>query len=1140
MDDIQETELHEATTGLGNWHNVGDKAQYLANKEECLSCLKDLHIALKHDSPEAGHMVHLKLGEWKVLPNHLVPLFTSYREDPEISSSVLKVLVQLTTRCELFGAEQLRHLEHLQDYKEAFGKKDVFIILMGMLVENMEEDEAEDRAPGGSGIDVFGSVLSLLRNLVSVPDPSPGDAGFTPMRRQLQLVYIRHFHDEGVLDFFLLFAEGLAAEQDSDKKAWALADIIYHMCTHVDPEQLTQGSKEKDKSILRDLIEREQADTRLRAPVSSRHSRFGTAIVTRTAQGGSSISTSVMETANISKGGTLWRREFHDPHARSEKKQNMFHDPFFVDLEEGSVRDHNQLNTHIRNSLESAKTLGGDLTAGLKKFFEEFMQTSFSSLVHTLRSTLGNPSTTSAAHLAAGLGPRGQPAERPGGPFDRPKLLNFLAWFLEFHRYQYAAAVSQAKKAKEATPVIDIASIQGAIDLDMIQFTASRLREYGKDSNMHVSLLVMTLRALTQQVKTIDTVVDSKDQDTRDCGEILTQNIIKDNVLSQLTWVMKNFKSSSHDPRIISYAVEVFHYMLRLMRILSERKGQKLEFQVELTTSRTLKRSTTTMEQEIAGLASALVIENLFHLLEKYKRLSSQLLSMLVKLIYQVIRVRRENIVIFFELSYFVRIQRIYADPLVRDKKAGKRFHEMVELLKFILRQFFKCAEANSCVFVELLFRKVPESTKDSLLGEHTAEFAAILDNYDNEEYARVLEKMRAGETLNALKTRQRALLEGTLPWTDEEDEILRTRFHIYAEHPLCAELLAAELPEESQRTGVKVRKRLIELGLIVSGQRGAGARNQAAAPRPDNQLQDATKAGGGGADDPFEPPSKKPRLDTNTTNGDGAAESQIDETLLETDLERLLDAAMEEDSFSQLFTQTDAAAPAPAAAAEVPSGSGPSRDGMGGGAEEANLLDLETALEAELDAALFEPELATPGVAAAAPVEPALPGSIEVANAGGGVGAADTRDRTKLGAERAMAQASASSRLSSSGCSMSWAAPEADEFDLERALESQLDADLGMEVPACAETSEPVTVLQAPSADGPSGTAEFDLERALESQLDKELGTESPAVAGTGGQASQGSEGGFDLEQALGSQLDRDPEFLAGIAKLPSQGMEG
>mmetsp|Transcript_68643 Transcript_68643/g.201476 ORF Transcript_68643/g.201476 Transcript_68643/m.201476 type:complete len:1132 (-) Transcript_68643:38-3433(-) len=946
MDEVVEAELYEAVAGLGNWHEVGERQQYLVKKDECVSCLRDLHYVLSQNqgNDQAGSAssstLRLKLGEWKVLPNHLVPLFTSYREDPEIASTVLKVLVQLTTRC-YSAANQLRHLEHLQDYKEAFAEKDVFIILMGMLVENMEEEVPEGETAKPNSKEVFSGVFALLRNLVSVPDPCPGDGGFTPMRKNLQLVYIKHFHEEGVLDFFLLFAESLSQDQDETQKAWDLADILYHICTHVSPEELMQGNKEKDKSVLKDLLQQEdilKSVVKVKGP--SRHSRFGTVLMsTNSTSGAVHISTSVGETEQVSKGGRLWLREFRDPEARNDKKRNAFHDPFFVDLEEGSVRDHNALNPHIRNNLDSAKSVGDAVLAGLKKFFEEFVQTSFSMLISVLRSTLG--------HGAKALNQSGRDLE-----FDRPKMMNFLAWFLEYHRHHHASQLAAAKKSGEAAPVIDIASVQGAIDLDMIQFTTARLRQYGKECGIHASHLVIVLRALLQQVKTIDVVMDSKDQDTRDCGEILTQNVVKDDVMGHLAWIMKNYKSSSHDPRIMSYAVEVFHYSLRLMKCLSERKGQKLEFQVETGRG----RKVTTTESEIASLADAVTVENLFHLLEKYKRHSPSLNSMLVKLIYQIIRGQPSNIVVFFELSYFLRINRMWADPILRDRKAGRRYQEMVQLLQYILRQFFKCAEKNKLVFVELLFRKLPERGKNALLESHTSEFSAILDNYENEDYKRLFDRMEAGESLDAMRVRQRAAMDGSLPWTDEEDEVLRQRFHMYADHPLCAELLAAELPEDSHRTARLVKKRLQELGLMAGGSRKAA---------PEGDLD--------GVDlDGLEPAKKKPRLDENGMRLDGVpaspdvgnlgGEVDPDENMLEADLERLLDAAMD----------ADADAWAGARARSDEDGAVGRRAGTGeeGDASPGSELDLEEALEAMLE----EEEGAARGPAAGSAEPPAEP----------------------------------------------------------------------------------------------------------------------------------------------------------------------
>mmetsp|Transcript_19341 Transcript_19341/g.34440 ORF Transcript_19341/g.34440 Transcript_19341/m.34440 type:complete len:1151 (-) Transcript_19341:75-3527(-) len=1093
MDSLAENELFEAAAGLGNWHQVGEKFQYLANRDECLSCLTDIKITLKNDTPQTGYCYRRKLGEWQVLSNHLVPLFTSYREDQEISTGVLKLMVQLTTRVGLNGSSQLQHLHHLQDYKEAFAKKDVFIILMGLLVETMEEDEEAEARPNRA--EVFKAVLTLLCNLISVPDPDPGDPGYTPLRRNQQLVYIRHFHDEGVLDFFLLFAEGVAAEQGGDDwQAWALADILYHICTHVSPEDLMKNGKDKNKRELSDMLEREKADAKFRAPQSSRHSRFGTAMQSRSADGSIVVSASVNQTDTVVKGGALWRREYRDK-AGPERKQNMFHDPFFVDLEEGSVRDHNQLNPHLRGSLEGAKNHPDAVIAGLRKFFEEFVQTSFSSLVSILRSSSSKKSD----------GPL------VGTEFNRPHLLNFVSWFLEFHRHHHSLEVAKAKKSGQPLPVMDISSIQGAIDLDMIQFTTARLREFGKESNIHASHLVIALRTVNQQVKTMGVVTDSTDSDTRDCGDILTQNIVKDDVMAHLSWIMKNYKTSSHDPRILSYSVEVFHHMLRLMSKVSERQGRQLEFQVERSTGARMTRTATTSEKEVAGLADARVVENLFYLLEKYRRHTPQLHSMLVKLLYQIVRAQPTNCVVFFELSYFMRIYRMMSDPLVSaGGKQTQRYAEMVSLLQYILRQFFKCAEINGCVFAELLFRKVQENAKESILESHHSEFAAVLDNYENEEYRRILDRMGAGETLNAMRQKQRAIITGALPWTEEEDTVLRERYAMYADHPLCAELLAAELPEESKRTAQQVRKRLVELNLVSA--RGAGGRAEAQ-EQVDEDLDDVVD----------EPAAKKVKLmelempgaqsstaqDGRASPGtpDGAADREAAE-MLEEDLERLLDAAF--DNAEGTF---------PGAPAEGVAGAF-------GGAP----MDLDLDLEMELEAMLEEPEApsavgAAPATAASLPkaASSSLPATEVQPSSSGGTRQLEMELENLL--DEALPTAPAASSSSSSSAPPPRAvekvglsqAADSLELDLERLLDEAEEPGVGSSATPAAPAGAQGASQPRPSQVGPPSQNEADsLELDLERLLDEPMSQSRPSQVGL----SQSD----NLERDLERLIDEGP----------------
>jgi len=476
----------------------------------------------------------------------------------------------------------------------------------------------------------------------------------------------------------------------------------------------------------------------------------------------------------------------------------------------------------------------------------------------------------------------------------------------------------------------------------MIQFVTARLREYGKGAGIHSSFLVIVLRCLAQQIKTIDVVIDSADPETSTCGEILTTNLVKEDTMGHLVWIMKNFKSSVHDPRILSYTVEAFHTMVRLMKKTTKRQKTegKVEFQVERLWGASLRRVTTTVDEEIKSLADALVIENLFQLLEKYKRHSVQLNSMLVHLIYSVIRASPANIVVFFELSYFLRIHRIWSDPVVQDRREGKRYREMVELLQFILRQFFKCLAVNKCVFVELLFRKTFEKSKDALMDSHQSEFEAILDNYEDAEYARFLERMRKGEGFSAMRNQHRQKQDGSLPWTAEEDKVLSEKYAVYADHPLCCTLLAVELPEENNRNKDVIRKRLNELGLIK--------------PKASKKTEENTENKPDIPED--EPPLKKAKVG-DIDSGMPADNEGDDLNDVEMDLERLLDAAM--DTLAAEETLPDPSSSASGAMSSANPGrvnSGLASTNMDAEAETQPDLDLELELENMLEESGSQP----------------------------------------------------------------------------------------------------------------------------------------------------------------------------------------
>merc|ERR1719329_436370 len=132
---------------------------------------------------------------------------------------------------------------------------------------------------------------------------------------------------------------------------------------------------------------------------------------------------------------------------------------------------------------------------------------------------------------------------------------------------------------------------------------------------------------------------------------------------------------------------------------------------------------------------------------------------------------------------------------------------------------------------------------------------------------------MRDGDSFEKMRARQRQLQDGSLPWTEEEDQVLRDRYHVFLDHPLCMDLLAAELPEDSRRNAKGVKRRLAEIGLLQTKE----------TCNPPAEPADAEAS-----------PSKKPKL---AEDGPDDVEADMpmfqDEDIeaLEMDLEKLLDA---------------------------------------------------------------------------------------------------------------------------------------------------------------------------------------------------------------------------------------------------------
>jgi len=60
-------------------------------------------------------------------------------------------------------------------------------------------------------------------------------------------------------------------------------------------------------------------------------------------------------------------------------------------------------------------------------------------------------------------------------------------------------------------------------------------------------------------------LVNLKDEEERNLGRTLADNIIAKNLGAQLQWVLKNYSPTTHEPRVLSYGIETMHWFLLLI-----------------------------------------------------------------------------------------------------------------------------------------------------------------------------------------------------------------------------------------------------------------------------------------------------------------------------------------------------------------------------------------------------------------------------------------------------------------------------------------------------------------------------------------------------------------------------------------------
>merc|ERR1719199_1365055 len=123
--------------------------------------------------------------------------------------------------------------------------------------------------------------------------------------------------------------------------------------------------------------------------------------------------------------------------------------------------------------------------------------------------------------------------------------------------------------------IVDASSVQNAINLPAIDLVRKTLETHGSSTRdkggKNFWTLIIAFRALCCQLKMTQIIMDSSDLDTQKIGDVIGQNVVYQKSVQETVYLLTTFKSRIHDPRLLTYSIEVSHRIAKLLRDLASR-----------------------------------------------------------------------------------------------------------------------------------------------------------------------------------------------------------------------------------------------------------------------------------------------------------------------------------------------------------------------------------------------------------------------------------------------------------------------------------------------------------------------------------------------------------------------------------------
>ncbi|KAG0699398.1 timeless protein-domain-containing protein [Suillus ampliporus] len=689
--------------------------------DEVSGCLRDLKKLWRKDDTDDERTVARIFWETRVLPNDLVPILLATAGKGLVEDKRAIACADLMTAMTwpIDMAEELQELDEELDkgtdytqlmfshlnYKAALLTPGVMQALFGILLPPISKPPKERKERDGQIVNV---ILHLIRNLIFIKD-LPANMHLSADQAEyssLQTRLVKALSETHTLDLLLTIAANTSNDPLFNASNTLVLEIFYLLFRGVKPHLLAiDQSKQPTQNLHRLLAAEDKKKKDLARNASSRHSRFGTTIAVQLKPSKKPVSPDAdTEGPNDSAHGS-------NPGSRPL----VLHRQAAITRESGSILDFaKRSRAHKSNKIDELAredNLSVEAKIVLQGFARESVDSSFNPFLRSLLKDIKS--------------------ERPKiKEKDHLRLLCVTKWFLDF----FLTSRSN-EKAVEGQRKWNLGLVAEVTDRGWIIWVLKRMRQAMDEKPKMWNELQAGIECLTQLLLLIDIMSSSviSDPGLNEAAAVLQQQLIYNGEVLDLS--LESLRSYKEGTQSLAYLNASVHLAYALMRML-ERWGKENTGAVYVRKKKPGKSKKTTgqgladedgvpdVENDLDGdseedvihetmftfdafemkFASSEITKTLLTYLSRYRDFDSpEFIKRAVNLIHrQVIKAKAEGL--YFNVSTLNLFKTILDDQKSLPKDQSSK--DLVTLVDFILRKFFKALEEEPFLAVEAFFPK--------------------------------------------------------------------------------------------------------------------------------------------------------------------------------------------------------------------------------------------------------------------------------------------------------------------------------------------------------------------------------------------------------------------------------------------------